>query len=183
MRGPVVDAKTLQRQVCLLRGINLGSRNRVKMAELRAFFEELGHREVGTYANSGNVVFTTGHVDAQQLREGFACRFGFDAALVVRSAGDLGEIIRRNPFPEADPGRELHVGFMAEVVGADVVENLDLERFGPERALVRGREFFMYLPGGMGRSRLPTYLDRRLGMQATVRNWNTVLALARLSSG
>jgi uncharacterized protein (DUF1697 family) len=174
----------VQRQVCLLRGINLGSRNRVNMAELRAFFEEFGHREVATYVNSGNVVFTpAGEVDEQQLRDTFARRFGFDAAMVVRSTGDLGAIIRRNPFPEADPGRELHVGFMAEVAGANVVEDLELEAFGPERALVLGREFFMYLPAGMGRSRLPAYLDRRLGRQATVRNWNTVLALARLSSG
>lgn len=172
------------RHVWLFRGLNLGARNRVDMTELRGFFEELGHRDVATYIQSGNVVSTPpGPADPQQLRELFRNRFGFDSAVVMRTGPELARLSRGNPFPEAASGRELHVGFMGEGVGRSVVKELELDQFLPERALVRGREFFLYLPSGIGRTRLPGYLSRRLGQEATVRNWNTVVALARLTSG
>jgi uncharacterized protein (DUF1697 family) len=70
---------------------------------------------------------------------------------------------------------------MAQKPSAAVLAKLDAERFLPDEFVVRGREFYLHLPNGLGRSKLPPYLDRQLKVPATVRNWNTVNKLLELA--
>ncbi|HUQ39248.1 MAG TPA: DUF1697 domain-containing protein, partial [Acidimicrobiales bacterium] len=107
--------------------------------------------------------------------------FGIDLAVVVRTPAQLSAAVgRRNPFPTASPSA-LHIGFMAKAPPATAVKALDRERFLPEEFAVVGSDLYLHLPNGMGRTKLPPYLDRQLKVPTTVRNWNTVNKLVELA--
>ena len=168
-------------QVALLRGINVGGRNSVPMAALRGVFESLGHTEVSTFIQSGNVIFTAATpVTAKSLETAIDAHFSIAISVVLRTPAELANVVAANPFPTAGPSR-LHVGFMAEKPPAASVKQLDTDRFAPEEFAVHGREIYLHLPSGMGRAKLPAYLDRQLAIPTTVRNWNTVNKLVELS--
>ncbi|MBW1880712.1 MAG: DUF1697 domain-containing protein [Deltaproteobacteria bacterium] len=184
-----MTGKHVSTWVVLLRGINVGGRNKVPMAALRGLLEALGCGEVRTYIQSGNTVLTATKTLAarlpEALAEAMAERFGFRVSVLLRAGRDLERVATTNPFlaTGADP-RQLHVAFLAEVPEASAVATLDPDRSPPDRFIVRGPEVFLHLPNGVGRTKLTNaYLDRTLGTTSTVRNWRTVLALAELARG
>lgn len=167
--------------VALLRGVNVGGKNKVPMAELRAMFEALGHGEVRTFIQSGNVVFTARRaVTPTSLESAIAKELGLTTTVVLRTPVELAKVVKVNPFRSADPST-LHVGFMVKEPPAAAVAKLDGEPFEPDEFAVRGREIYFHLPNGMGRTKLPGYLDRRLKIPTTVRNWKTVNKLIELA--
>jgi uncharacterized protein (DUF1697 family) len=168
------------RYVALLRGVNVGGKNVVPMAELRTLAESLGYGEVRTFIQSGNVIFSASPREgAVRLRSAISARFGIEVAVLLRSAAELGAVLRANPFPVADPS-QLHVGFMAKRASAAAVAALEPGRFLPEEFAVEGRELYLRLPDGMARTKLPRYLERQLASPITFRNWNTLASLAEL---
>jgi uncharacterized protein (DUF1697 family) len=167
--------------VALLRGVNVGGKNKVSMAELRGLFESLGYEDVTTLIQSGNVVFAGGGgVKPRQIEVAIAKDLGVDAAVVLRTAGELQSVVEANPFTRVDRSK-VHVGFMGDQPAAAVVANLDVDRFRPEEFVLHGRELYFHLPNGMGRAKLPPYLDRRLGVSTTIRTWTTVTKLLALA--
>lgn len=163
--------------VALLRGINLGPHKRVKMADLRAALEEMGHEDVRTHLQSGNVVLRTDK-PARQVAADVQAAAGFELDVMIRTAAELRRVYEGNPFPEAGDGKKLHVAFLA---GRPRDLDLDPAAFEPERWRVSGEEIYIWLPGGMQNSPLMKALsERRIGVSATVRNWNTVTALHEL---
>jgi uncharacterized protein (DUF1697 family) len=167
----------------LLRGINLGARNRVAMQDLRALVEELGGEDVRTYLQSGNVVFGGRALSADALAKGIREALGVDAKVLLRSKAELAKIVRGNPFPKADPAT-LHVTFLADAAGKARVKKLAEREFAPDELDVAGREVYLRCPNGYGRSKLSNaFLEKQLGVPATTRNWKTVKALAELVSG
>jgi uncharacterized protein (DUF1697 family) len=169
--------------VGLLRGINVGGKNKVAMSELRTLVETLGYTDVATFIQSGNVVFTAGaSVTPSSLETAIAKRFGIDITVVLRTPRELTRVVEANPFTGVDPSR-LHVGFMAQKPSAAAAKTLDAERFRPDEFGIRGSELYLHLPNGMGRSKLPTYIDRQLRIPTTIRNWATVTKLVELANG
>ncbi len=176
------------RHVALLRAVNVGGRNLVPMAALRAMFEALGHCAVSTHVQSGNVVFTA-RASAQdraseamgaELETAFAERFGFSTAIVLRSADELSRIASAHPFAAmATAAAALHVVFLAGDPDPSAVAALDGRRSPEERLSARGREIYVWYGGGAGRSKL---VFDRLGTPATARNWNTVTRLSALAT-
>lgn len=167
----------------LLRGINLGSVNKISMPDLRRLFEDLGHTHVRTYVQSGNVVFDAARTAptelARQIEAGVADVFGHAISVVIRTRGELRRVVARNPFPtEGVPGTALHVMFLSGPASAARIKTLDPERSPPDRFEVRGREIYLSYPNGMGRSKLTIgYFEKQLRTRATARNWNTVARL------
>jgi uncharacterized protein (DUF1697 family) len=167
--------------VGLLRGVNVGGKNKVPMTALRALFESLGHTDVSTFIQSGNVVFTTDRsVGPRSLEIAIAKEFGVDTSVALRTRRELEKVVDANPFGDADLSK-LHVGFMTQKPPAAVVAKLDAERFRPEEFALRGQEIYLHLPNGMARTKLPGYLDRQLKIPTTIRNWNTVTKLLELA--
>ena len=166
--------------VALLRGVNVAGHGKVKMGDLRRVFEGLGYSNVSTYIQSGNVIFT-GNASVGGLERAIAAALGMNVVVVLRTAAQLKNVVRRNPFTEVDVSK-VHVGFMAKRPSAAVVETLDLERFLPEEVVVGGSDVYLHLPNGMGRSKLPDYVGRQLEVPMTFRNWNTVTKLVELAS-
>ena len=175
--------------VALLRGINVGGRNRLAMGELARSFEHAGCTSVRTYIQSGNVVFAAAPPIALQARDSVAAavsaRVGTEIPIVLRSVADLGRVVDENPFlGESQDCRALHVGFLSDRPSPDRVSGLDSDRSPPDEFVVRGKEIYLRLPNGMGRTRLTAgYLERVLGTAATFRNWRTVVSLLDLASG
>jgi uncharacterized protein (DUF1697 family) len=163
--------------IALLRGVNLGPRRRVSMADLKQMVSDLGFEDVRTVLQSGNVVFRTAKDSGAALEDlletEFAKRLGLRTDFFVRSADQLEKVIVRNPLPteaQRDPSHLL-VMFCKKALGKS------LRISGADREVVEpaGREIFVYYPSGIGRSRL------KIDAVATGRNWNTVLKLAALA--
>lgn len=173
--------------VALLRGVNVGGKNRLPMAELSAIFERAGCTGVRTYIQSGNVVFgASARVAAQvgaQVSAALAERLGLRVPLVLRSAAELRAVVEGNPFlREREDPKRLHVAFLERAPTASARAALDPSRSPPDRFVARGRELYLCCPNGMARTKLTNdYLDRTLGTVSTVRNWSTVLALCELA--
>jgi uncharacterized protein (DUF1697 family) len=167
--------------VGLLRGVNVGGKNKLAMVDLRSLFESLGFADVRTFIQSGNVLFKSDQVpNASLLGIAIAERFGIATDVMLRTASELGVVAKHSPFPE-DEGAHVYVGFMAREPSEAVVAALDVAHFGAERSKIVGTEVYLSLPSGMGQAKLPSYLARQLKVPMTVRNWNTVNKLLELS--
>lgn len=186
--SPTAAASKAATHVALLRGINVGGHRLLPMKELTGLFADAGCGDVRTYIQSGNVLFRAPASLAARLprviSEAIAAGFGHQVPVVVRTAEELHEVVRRNPFPEAAAPRQLHVAFLAEAPGAAAVRALDPGRSPPDAFLVRGREVYLSLVNGVAGTRFTNdYLDRALGTVSTLRNWRTVEALVALLDG
>lgn len=167
--------------VCLLRGVNVGGRNKVPMKALAELFESLGHEDVRTLIQSGNVVFSaTSKPTPAALESAIGGAFSLTVNVVIRSAAEMRKAVEANPFEDV---ANVHVAFLSIAPAAAAVRSLEPDTYAPEVFVLSGREIYLYLPNGMGRSRLPAYLDRRLKVGATVRNWNTTAKLSEMASG
>jgi len=179
-------ASPRNRQVALLRGINVGAHKRMAMKDLVAVFEKLGCTGVTTYIQSGNVVFrppASPKLDAATLAAKIEKAFGFEVPVVIRTAEELDDAIRRNPFPKADPEKDhLHVSFLAAEPGKDQIATLDPNRSPGDSFKVLGREIYLLFPNGVSNSKLSSqYLDSKLKTIGTARNWKTVLTLREMT--
>lgn len=178
----------MSRVAALLRGVNLGGRARVPMAELKAALEEAGLMEVVTYVQSGNVVFAAGpkdRDDARLVADVISQRFGLDITVITRSARQLAAISKAHPLGREDATPiQLHVVFLEDRPDTDAVAALEPDRFPPDRFEVAGREIYVEFPNGQGRSKLGLdYFEKTLGIRGTMRNWNTVNRLAEMTRG
>lgn len=175
----------MPKHIVLLRGINIGSRNRVAMPKLRDALTDAGFGDVKTYVQSGNVVLSAKESADQVARKCerlIADEFGLDIPVIVRTRAQLAKVVERNPLGKVakDPKR-YQVSFMAAKVPAAVERRLEELAAPTERFVVSGREVYAWHPEGVARSKLWTMLaGRDLGVTATARNWTTVTSLLTL---
>jgi uncharacterized protein (DUF1697 family) len=171
----------------LLRGINVGGKNKLPMPELRSLLEDAGYEDVVTYIQSGNAVLRSpvGRDRlARTLEEQIAARFSLAVRVVLRTHGELERIAAANPFgADGDEPKGLHVVFLDRVPKAGAIAALDPNRSPGDEFRVAGSEIYLRYPHGSGRSKLTLdYFERRLEVAGTARNWNTLLKLIELSA-
>ena len=177
----------MPRYVALLRSVNIAGHGRIAMSELRASFEALGHRDVTTYIQTGNVLFSAGsrreHALASAIEERLAEDLGDAPAVILRSVGELARVGESSPFARAGahPSRH-HVTFLAAAPSREVLSALELPPSGRDELVVDGREVYVSTPDGYAGSKFSgSFLERRLGVLSTTRNWNTVTKLCELA--
>jgi uncharacterized protein (DUF1697 family) len=172
--------------VALLRGVNVGGR-KLPMTDLRRITEACGHESVSTYIQSGNVVFrssvTSAAKVASELEAAIEADTGMDVAVTVRTAKQMAAVVAANPYAErTDVPTQLHVVFAVGPAPTAPPQWYDPEAYSPEELAVVGGETYLYLPDGMGRSKLAVELtkwgNRKANVAGTARNWRTVLVLA-----
>jgi len=172
------------RVVALLRGINIGPSKRIAMADLRAIVESLGHTDVETYLQSGNVVFTPkrrAKHSAEPLSAAIREATGLDVPIVTRTGAELARVVEANPYSVDDPTKVV-VAFLADAVDLGDLALGDLSSYLPDELTISARELYVSVPNGQARSKLMEALTKRsLPTTLTVRNWRTVEALAELS--
>jgi uncharacterized protein (DUF1697 family) len=183
--------------VALLRGINLGPHKRVSMPALRSVVAALGHSDVATYVQSGNVVFTPADPDAApaadlaaDVEKAIAAELDVTCRVVVLPAADLARVVADNPYPDEPDPKRVHTFFllgepddaMREYVAAAVRRSK--ERGSRDEARLVGRALYLHTPDGFGTSKLAAELSRPRGpAQGTARNWATVTRLLALCEG
>jgi uncharacterized protein (DUF1697 family) len=179
----------MPRYIALLRGINVGGKKKVPMAQLRELMEGLGYTDVATLLQSGNAVFTSKEKSpakvVTQLEAAIAKEFGFEVSVVLRTRDELAAAIQANPLSgaEDDPSHFL-VTFLSDVPEPKKLEAIDAKAYLPDEFRVVGREIYARFPNGIGDSKLAIVLSGpRLGVTPTARNWNTVLKLLELADG
>ena len=174
--------------ISMLRGVNVGGHNCIKMETLRTMYESLGLRDVQTYVQSGNVVFRTSARDVASLGKKIEAKieqtFGFRPGVIVRTSGELREVVRRNPFAARrglEPGKLL-VTFLSAHPSPEARSQILSIQADPEELRVDGREVYAYYPNGFGRAKLSSALiERTLQTSGTGRNWNTVTKLLEIA--
>jgi uncharacterized protein (DUF1697 family) len=182
--------------VALLRGINVGGAGKLPMTQLRAVLEALGHRDVATYIQSGNAVFSpTSRAGpqtlARALEDAIEAAAGFRPPTVVLTAAGLAAVRDGNPFPEVMEPKQLHAGFFplpldsTYAAHARSAQELAHEQGSRDRVVVDGAVVYLHTPDGLGRSRLAELLGRIKAddgtkVLGTFRNWATVTKLIEL---
>lgn len=165
--------------VAFLRGINVGGRTSIKMERLREALSALGFENVKTYIQSGNVVFESDETDDKKLTakiEAAIEKEFFKTPVMVRSVGEIKEIIESNPFAgEEFNDKFFHVLFLAEQLPEEKADLLLSNNCETETFAVKNREIYCLLRDGAANSLLgKQYVDKKLKVPATARNWRTV---------
>ena len=174
------------RYIALLRGINVGGNTMIKMSELKAVFEQLGLENVATYINSGNIAFDFKAVPEGSLvvsiQEAISKAFGRDISTMVREREDIKRILANNPYEgDYESHKEMHVLFLKEEMPREKTDQLLAAAPERERYSVQGREIYCHLPMGVAGSLLgKSFIEKKLRVAVTGRNWRTVEKLALL---
>jgi uncharacterized protein (DUF1697 family) len=170
--------------IALIRGINVGGHKKLKMADVKVWCTDLGLTEVRTHLQSGNVVFQTTRTDRAQLAKDLEAAFRVDARVILRTTAELRKVIAQNPMPDAAARGPSHyiVAFLSDKPKAAAMQSLRDAYNGPEQMELLGAELYIQYDAGMGTSKLTNALiERKLGVSATSRNWNTVTKLLELA--
>jgi uncharacterized protein (DUF1697 family) len=174
--------------VAMLRGVNLGSHQKIDMKALRTLCTSLGLRDVQTYIQSGNLVFREEGEDlatlARRLEKAIESGFGFRPAVIVRTASELRKVIAKNPFAGragVEPNRLLVV-FMDSAPAKQARDQLLGLPCEPEELRINGREVYIYYPQGMAHPKISLVrIEKTLQCASTGRNWNTVNKLMAMA--
>jgi uncharacterized protein (DUF1697 family) len=174
--------------ICMLRGVNVGAHNRVKMDDLKKLFTSLKLSDPQTYVQSGNIIFKTDERNLDKLRTNLETaihkKFGFQSDAILRSAKDLREVIAQNPFAkrkDIHPGKLLVTFFSADP-GEAARKQARAIQCDPEELFIEGREAYIYFPNGAGRSKLNwSLIPKTLKVHGTARNWNSVTKMLEMA--
>ncbi|HYB61553.1 MAG TPA: DUF1697 domain-containing protein [Methylomirabilota bacterium] len=174
--------------ISMLRGVNVGGHNKIKMDALKALYQSLKFERPETYVQSGNVVFRTKEKSiaalTKRIQDGIERKFGFRPDVILRSTSELRDVIARNPFAKRrslDPSRLL-VTFLAAEPSAAARTNLLNIDMAPEELRIDGRDLYAYYPNGIARPKVSwATIERTLKVSGTGRNWNTVNKLLEIA--
>lgn len=169
----------MQRQILLLRGINVGGNKKLPMKDLTAILEALGAANVQTYIQSGNAILS-GDLTDTQISDAIELTRGFRPRTMLLNADTFRLIAQANPYPEAtSEGKVLHVWFLTAPAHFDdkTARRLATET---ERFHVTERAIYLHAPDGIGRSKLAAKLEKIAGVPTTARNWNTIAKLSEM---
>jgi uncharacterized protein (DUF1697 family) len=174
--------------ISMLRGVNVGGHNRIKMDALRGLYESLKLEDPRTYVQSGNVIFRTKEKNTAQLakkiQDAIEKTFGFHTEVILRTTDELRKAITASPFAkrrELEPGKIL-VTFLAAEPDSESQAKLTGLKSHPEELHLKGRELYIYFPDGAGKSKLPwSQVERLLKVTGTARNWTSVTKMLAMA--
>ena len=177
----------MKKHLALLRGINVSGHNMIKMEALKNMLENMGYSDVETYIQSGNVFVTTDEESGSAV--GFAIKqeiykvFGHDVPVIVVTKNDLELCFKNNPFlkeKEVDT-KKLYVAFISKELPSSAINELKISQFKPDEAVIDGNRIFIKYDIGAGKTRLDQkYIEKKLNVVATMRNWNSVTKLLEM---
>jgi uncharacterized protein (DUF1697 family) len=174
--------------ICMLRGVNVGGHNKIKMDALRALLESMKLKSSQTYVQSGNVVFLSEEKDleglSKRIQDAIQRKFGFSPDVVLRSAADVRRVIEKNPFSGRKDveAAKLLVCFLAEKPSKTARESLGKVDARGEELHFQGNELYIYFRNGVGQTKLSwSALEKALDSAYTGRNWNTVTKLFEMA--
>ncbi len=177
----------LQSMVAMLRGVNVGGKNKVKMAALCEALEASGLNNIRTYIQSGNLVFEPNGRSSLELvteiQATLQSRFGLEVPVIVRSSKQFIQMIENNPWRHdsvIDP-KQLHVTFLERKPASALISKLEHLTGSDDQFRLVKSSLYLHLPNGYSRTKLNNgFFESKLGMSCTTRNWKTCLALQQM---
>ena len=175
--------------ICMLRGVNVGGHNMIKMDALKALCVGLKLKDPQTYVQSGNVIFSSGEKDlaklAKRIQDAIEKTVGFRPGVVLRTLAELQEVVAAEPVCQAQRHRTRQAAgelSCRPIPARKPGKRRWPSRFGPEEMHLIGREAYIYFPNGQGRSKFPwPAIERALGTSGTGRNWNSVTKMLEMA--
>lgn len=173
--------------LALLRGINVSGHSMIKMEALKITLEAIGFQNVQTYIQSGNVFLDTEEENAAAV--GFKIKqqifkvFGHEVPVVVIAKEDLEACFKNNPFLKEKnlDSKKLYVAFISTTLSNTSMNDLRISQFKPDEASIDGNKIFIKYAIGAGKTRFDQkYIEKKLNVIATIRNWNTVTQLLKM---
>jgi len=170
----------------MMRGINVGGKNLIKMTSLQALYESLGFVCIKTYIQSGNVIFQHDKSSTRQLGIDISKKvmknFGFDIPVIVREKAELKRILAHNPFLNKKDIDKLHITFLSDTPDKKLSEKIESDSYLPDEYFIHGKEIYLFCPDGYGRTKLSNnFFENKLYLNATTRNLKTLKELVRIS--
>ena len=171
--------------ISILRGINVGGKRKILMADLKKLYEKLDFEEVETYIQSGNVIFNFNKNQAIEsitdtIRKAIQEHYGFEVPVIVRTVEEWRYLVENNPFLKegiTDIER-LHVTFLVDVPEKELVEKSQTVDSGLDKFHLSGKDVFIFCSAGYSDSKLTNgFFETKLKQTATTRNWKTVMKL------
>lgn len=172
--------------ISLLRAINVSGKNTIKMSMLKSLYEEIGFTAVTTYIQSGNVVFKSQLSDAEficsQIKAGILAAFGLDITVIVLTESQLAEVIKQNPFQNVADEKQVYITYFEKAVQAVSMAEITSKATTGEQIEFTSENAYLYAANGYGKTKLTNvFLERKLGVLATTRNWNTTRKLYEMT--
>ncbi|MES2543426.1 MAG: DUF1697 domain-containing protein [Bacteroidota bacterium] len=173
--------------LALLRGINVSGHNMIKMDALKTALENMGFQNVQTYIQSGNVFIDSEEKNGPSV--GFAIKqeifktFGYDVPIVVITEEDLKNCFKNNTYLKGKDvdTKKLYVAFISKELNASAINELKISQFKPDEASIDSSRIYIKYDIGAGKTRLDQkYIEKKLNVTATIRNWNTVTKLLEM---
>lgn len=183
-----INITTMTTHVALLRGINVSGHNMMKMDALKeALQNNIGFQSVQTYIQSGNVFVTTPEENPAkvgfQITQEIAKTFGYDVPVVVIGKSDLESCFKNNPFlkdSNVDTSK-LYVAFVSKFLRKENVNDLKVSQIKPDEVSIDDNRIFIKYAVGAGKTKCDQkYIEKKLNLTATIRNWNTVTQLLKM---
>jgi uncharacterized protein (DUF1697 family) len=176
----------MKKFIALLRGINVSGQKLIKMSELKSLFEKAGFQKVGTYIQSGNVIFSSKETSAEKLSfkisSAIKKQFGFDVQVIVVTPKEIELALKENPFIKKKKDNDkLYTIFLSSVPAKVNVEKLDTANYSPEEFKIDGKRIYLFVPNGYGKAKINNNLfENKLKVFGTARNLKTLNALLEL---
>lgn len=175
------------KHLALLRGINVSGHHMIKMEMLTSMLENCGFQNVETYIQSGNVFLESEDENANSvgftIKQEIAKQFGYDVPVIVLSKADLEKCLTNNPFfkEKGIDTKKLYVAFISKELNPTALNDLKTSQFKPDLAFIDENRIYMKLETGAGNTKLTQkYIEKKLNVTATSRNWNTVNKLIEM---
>ena len=175
------------KHLALLRGINVSGHNMIKMDTLKKLLEDIQFQNVETYIQSGNVFVETDEENASSvgftIKQEIFKQLGFDVPTIVISKSDLEKCLTNNPFFKEKnvDTKKLYVAFISKELNNNALNDLKISQFKPDEAFIDGNRIYMKLETGAAKTKLTQkYIEKKLNVTATSRNWNTVNKLLEM---
>src|SRR5690625_5236551 len=176
----------MNKKIAILRGINVGGKRKIRMSDLKSLCEKLGWKDVETYIQSGNLIFTSDNQNSdleETLELAIKEKYGFDVPVIVRNSKEFQTSIDNNPFFNKNAEiNQLHLTFLKEKPLQEKEMEILTQSYEPDKFKIVGKDIFILCVGKYHRSKLHNnFFERKLNTGATTRNWKTVLKLSELS--
>lgn len=175
--------------IAILRGINVGGKRKILMADLRLLFQGLGFTNIHTYIQSGNVIFDTdgkeeNHKVADKIEKQILEHFGFDVPVIVRTAKEIKQTVSANPFLKEGAAIErLYLTFLKKDPAPENIETIKTFNYPPDRFKIQANNVYGFCSGKFSDTKYTNnFFEQKLKTAATTRNWKTVLKLLEMTS-
>lgn len=176
----------MTKYISLLRGINVGGKRKILMADSKELYSKLGYSNCISYIQSGNVIFESKEEStndlASKIEETIKNEYGFDVPVIVKTRTELEKAVQDNPYAETKEIESLCLSFLNRTPDTELVGKISNLNFSPDEFQIANQNVFIFCPGPYHKTKLSNqFFESKLKVRATTRNWKTVLKLMKLS--